>query len=108
VQLAIRGNTAYFSNDVALLTSVLSTKGQPSAHPVIYAAGFSHSRERQNFYKLSALIDQSARAVDKQPQFFSQNIASFSRSFAKLDSEEVIVHQTKDKIQQTVTYRWMP
>lgn len=108
VQLAIRGKTAYFSNDVALLTAVLSAKSQPSAQPVIYAAGFNHSRERQNFYKLSALIDQNARAVDKQPQFFSQNIASFSRSFAKLDSEEVTVHQTKDKIQQTVTYRWMP
>lgn len=108
VQLAIRGKIAYFSNDVTLLGSVLSAKSQPSAQPAIYAAGFSHSRERQNFYKLSALIDQSARAVDKQPQFFSQNIASFSRSFAKLDSEEVIVRQTKDKIQQTVTYRWMP
>jgi hypothetical protein len=108
VQLAIRGKTAYFSNDLTLLASVLSAKGQPLPQPVIYAAGFSHSRERQTFYKLSALIDQSARAVDKQPQFFSQNVASFSRSFAKLDSEEVIVHQTRDKIQQTVTYRWMP
>lgn len=108
VQLAIRGKTAYFSNDVALLVSVLSAKGQQLSQPVIYAAGFSHSRERQNFYKLSALLDQNARAVDKQPQFFSQNVGSFSRSFAKLDSEEVVVHQTKDKIQQTVTYRWMP
>jgi hypothetical protein len=25
-----------------------------------------------------------------------------------LESEEVITRQTKDKIQQTVTYRWMP
>jgi hypothetical protein len=108
VQLAIRGKTAYFSNDVALLTSVLSAKGQPLSQPVIYAAAFRHARERQNFYKLSALLDQNARGVDNSPQFFSQNITSFSRSFSRLESEEVTVHQTKDKIQQTVTYRWMP
>jgi hypothetical protein len=35
-------------------------------------------------------------------------MASFSGAFAKLDSEEMITRQTKDRIQQTVTYRWMP
>ena len=108
VQMAVRGKTVYFSNDVALLSSVLQTKSQPLAQLAIYGAGFNHKRERENFYKFSSLIDQSARASDAEPQFFSQNVASFSRSFAKLDSEEVITHQTKDKIQQTVTYRWMP
>jgi hypothetical protein len=106
-QLAIRGKIAYFSNDAALLSSVLQAKKQPRT-PVIYAAGFSHARERQNFYKFTSLLDQGARATEAGPQFFSQNIAGFSRSFAKLESEEVITRQTKDKIQQTVTYRWIP
>ncbi|HZD93612.1 MAG TPA: hypothetical protein VE133_05115, partial [Candidatus Sulfotelmatobacter sp.] len=74
----------------------------------VYAAGFNHSRERENFYKLTTTLDQSSRATDAEPQFFSQNVSSFSRSFAKVESEEVVTRQTKDKIQQTVTYRWMP
>ncbi len=108
VQMAVRGRVVYFSNDVGLLSSVLQTRNQPLAQAPVYAAGFSHARERENFYKLSSLLDQGARATDAEPQFFSQNMASFSRSFAKLESEEVITHQTKDRIQQTVTYRWMP
>ena len=108
VQMAIRGRTVYFANDADLLVSVLQSKGQLPVQPAIYAAGFSHSRERENFYKLSSLLDQGARASDPQPQFFSRNISSFSQSFATLESEEVITRQIKDKIQQTVTYRWTP
>jgi len=108
VQMAVRGKVVFFSNDVRLLSSVLQSRSQPPAQPPVYAAGFSHARERENFYRLSSLLDQGARATDAEPQFFSQNVASFSRSFAKLESEEVITHQTKDKIQQTVTYRWIP
>jgi hypothetical protein len=106
--MAVRGKIVYFSNDVGLLTSVLQSKGQPPASPSIYAAAFKHARERENFYKLSSLLDQAARASDAAPQFFSQNVASFSRSLGNFDSEEVTTRQTKDKIQQTVTYRWMP
>src|SRR4029077_14166196 len=94
VQMAVRGRVVYFSNDVGLLISVLQTKNQTPAQPPVYAAGFSHARERENFYKLSSLLDQGARATDAEPQFFSQNMASFSRSFAKLESEEVITRQT--------------
>jgi hypothetical protein len=108
VQMAVRGKIVYFSNDVGLLSSVLESKGQPPAQPAIYAAAFKHARERENFYKLSSLLDQAARASDAEPQFFSQNVASFSRSLGSFDSEEVMTRQTKDKIQQTVTYRWMP
>jgi hypothetical protein len=108
VQIAVRGKVVYFANDAALLRSVLQTKKALPAQPAIYAAGFSHSRERQNFYKLTSLLDQNARANDAEPQFFSQNVASFSRSFAKVESEEIITRQTKDKIQQTVIYRWTP
>ena len=108
VQMAIRGKVIYFANDAALLSTVLQTRNQPLSQAVTYAAGFSHSRERENFYKLTALLDQSARGTTTEPQFFSQNIASFSRTWSKLESEEVITRQTKDKIHQTVTYRWIP
>jgi hypothetical protein len=108
VQMAVRGKVLFLANDAALLSTVLQTKNQPLSQPASYSAGFSHSRERQNFYKFSSLVDQRSITKDEEPQFFSQNMASFSRSFAKLDSEEIITRQTKDRIQQTVTYRWMP
>lgn len=106
VQMAVRGKVLYLSNDAVLLNSVLQAKKRTLSQPAGYAAGFSHARERENFYKFSSLVDQQS-AREAEPQFFSQNMASFSRAFAKLDSEEIVTRQTKDKIQQTVTYRWM-
>jgi hypothetical protein len=107
VQMAVRGKILYFANDAGLLGSVLQAKSQPLSQPASYAAGFSHSRERQNFYKFSGLVDQQSAAQEAEPQFFSRNMASFSRAFAKLDAEQIVTRQTKDRIQQTVTYRWM-
>jgi hypothetical protein len=108
LQIALRGKILYFANDAGLLSSVLQARNQPLSQPVNYAAGFSHSRERENFYKFTRLMDQQSVAKEGEPQFFSQNMASLSRAFNKLDSEEIVTRQTKDRIQQTVTYRWMP
>jgi hypothetical protein len=111
LQLAQRGKLLYFANDATMLSAVLAAKGPAPAQPVSYAAGFSHSRERPNFYKFSSLVDrgsasQAGEHSEREPQFFSENIASFSRTFSRIDSEEVVMRQTHDKIQQTVTYRW--
>ncbi len=111
LQLARRGKLLYFANDAAMLSAVLQANGPAPAQPVSYAAGFSHSRERPNFYEFSALVDSASVSVaagssEREPQFFSGNIAGFSRSFAKIDSEEMVTRQTRDKIQQTVKYRW--
>jgi hypothetical protein len=108
VQIAVRGKILYLSNDAGLLSAVLQARNQPLSQPVSYAAAFSHSRERQNFYKFTSLIDQQSAAREAEPQFFSRNMADFSRTFNKLESEEIVTRQTKDRIQQTVTYRWTP
>jgi len=104
VQIASRGKLLFVANDAAALSLVLQTKS-PASSPVIYAAGFSHARERQNFYSFTSLVDRGT-ATPNQPQFFSGNMASFSRSFARVESEEVVVRESKGKIQQTVTYHW--
>jgi hypothetical protein len=107
LQIAVRGKVLYVANDADLLRSVLQAKAQTDSKPVSYSAGFNHSGERQNFYKFSSLVDQQSVAQEAEPQFFSRNMTSFSRAFAKIDSEKIITRQTKDKIEQTVTYRWM-
>ncbi len=106
LQVAARGKLLFFANDAGALSVVLQGKSSVVSPPVSYAAGFSHARERQNFYDLTGLVDRGSGSPDNEPQFFSRNIASFSRSFARVESEEVIARQTKDKIQQTVTYHW--
>jgi hypothetical protein len=107
VQVAVRGKLLFVANDTALLAAVLQTKNPAPAQAVSYSAAFSHTRERQSFYEFTGLVDKNAAGDGSEPQFFSRNMASFSRTFAKVDAEEIVTRQTKDKIQQTVTYRWM-
>lgn len=111
VQITVRGKVLYIANNADALTAVLQSKtGAAPSQPVSYAAAFNHSRERQNFYDFSSLADQSSATAGnsgtREPQFFSENIGSFSRTFSRLDSEEIVTRQMKDRIQQTVTYRW--
>jgi len=107
LQVAARGKLLFVANDATLLAAVLQTKNPAPAQAVNYSAAFSHSRERQSFYEFTALVDKNAASDGSEPQFFSRNMASFSRTFAKVDAAEIVTRQTKDKIQQTVTYRWM-
>src|SRR4029077_14324784 len=58
VQMAVRGKLLYLASDAGLRGSILQSKNQTLSQPASYAAGFSHSRERQNFYKFSSLVDQ--------------------------------------------------
>lgn len=106
VMLARRGKVLFFANDALLLSSVLQANNTAPSAPVSYAAAFNHARERQDFYDLTSLIDHGTAAAQQEPQFFSQNIASFSRAFARVGSEEIVIRQSKDKILQTVTYHW--
>ncbi len=114
LQLAQRGKLLYFANDAAMLLTVLQAKGPAPAPPVSYAAGFSHSRERSNFYRFSSVVDLGTAPPppgehsEREPQFFSGNVASLSRTLARIDSEEVVTRRTRDRIQQTVSYRWTP
>jgi hypothetical protein len=105
VLLARRGKVLLLANDATMLKSVLQLSGSTPVSPVSYAAGFNHSGERKNFYQLTALTDKGT-ASGQEPQFFSQNVSSLSRTFGRLESEEVVMRHGKDKIEQTVSYHW--
>jgi hypothetical protein len=91
---------------------VLARISQPvSGEPAIYYAGFDHSRERQNFLRLTALVDQPARTnaagdEGRQPQFFSQNVASLSKTLAGVKSQSIIARRAGRVETQTVRYEW--
>jgi hypothetical protein len=110
VAVAVRGKLLFISNDPKALAATLARVGEPvSAEPAVYAARFDHGRERQNFYRLSALVDQPSRANSgdgSQPQFFSQNIASFSKALSGVQSQSVVTRRKGSVETQTVLYEW--
>jgi hypothetical protein len=40
-----------------------------------------------------------------EPRFFSENLASLSRSLARIESESILVRDRGPLVSQTVTYR---
>jgi len=111
IALAVRGKYLLLSNDPATLAAVLARFSQPiSAESAIYRAGFDHARERQNFYRLTSLIDQPSRASaannQSEPEFFSQNVASLSQTLAAVKSQSIVAKRKAGVESQTVLYEW--
>lgn len=108
--IAVRGQYLFVSNDPETLMAALGRMGQPvSAEPAIYYAGFDHSRERQNFYQLTSLVDRPSRSNNNgegEPEFFSQNVASFSRTLAGVKSQSIVARRDHAVETQTVLYQW--
>jgi hypothetical protein len=114
---AIRGKYLLLSDDPSLLTAMLANINQkpaqkPAQTPATFVAGFNHARERENFARLTALLDRpsgnpvGAMPSQPSPQFFSDNLASFSATFAGVSSQTIVVRDANDKVLQTVTYEW--
>ena len=114
IAIAVRGKCLFVSNDPPTLVAALARISQPSsAEPAIYYAGFDHRRERQNFLRLTTLIDQPSRSnaagnETREPQFFSQNLASLSQTLAAVKSESIVAKRTGGVETQTVRYDWAP
>lgn len=111
LQMAVRNKLLYLSTQREMLQAALQSRTTPGQPPnITYIAGFNHARERDNFYKLSKMIDSTSESTQTwgtpTPKFFSRNIAGLSQTLARLDSEEVAQREENDKVFQTVTYRW--
>jgi hypothetical protein len=80
---------------------------------LVYAAGFRHSAERENVVKMMRLIEmplaqQSGNMPGeggREPFFFSENLASLSRSLESVESESLVVEDRGSLLLQTATYR---
>jgi hypothetical protein len=113
VVAAVRGKYLIVSDDPALISGMLANLSRkPNAQPVVFAAGFSHQLERENFNRFAAVVDRpdakpfGGPGNQRQPQFFSENIASLSQMLAEVSSENIVVRDAGDKVLQTVTYQW--
>jgi len=109
LSVAVRGKYLLISDQAGLLTGMLANANQKATlKPAIYVAGFDHQKEKENFARLTGLLDKPAggSAPGSTPNFFSDNIASLSSAFASLSSEKIVVRDAGNKISQTVTYEW--
>ncbi len=110
---SVHGKYLLVADDSALIEAMLSNFNRKSdLKPAAFFAGFNHGRERANFGRFTGVIDRpnetqsNVPGSERQPQFFSQNIASFSSTLADISSEKVIIRADGGKILQTVTYEW--
>jgi hypothetical protein len=111
--VAVRGKYLLLSDDSSLLSAMLANMNQkPAQKPAMLVAGFHHARERENFARLTGLLDRprsnprGTPASEPYPQFFSDNLASFSATLAGVSSQTVVIRDASDKVLQTVTYEW--
>lgn len=128
--LATAGHTLFMSDDRAALDAVLARTSMPTKiKPAAYVAGFDHAAERENFLRLTTLIDRGVPAEismeerfargmvaptpdgeqappPREPEFFSENIASLSGVLQGVRSQSVVVRHSGNKVRQTVTYMW--
>jgi hypothetical protein len=107
----VRGKYLVLSNDEALIEALLSRFQRPSTpKPLELIAGFNHGHERLNFARLTNLVDRKGGMSDgnaeRQPEFFSGNMASLSSTLADISSEKIEVRSEGNKVRQTVTYEW--
>jgi len=111
--VAIRGKYLLLSDDSSVVSAMLANMNQKSTlKPAMLVAGFNHARERENFARLTEVLDRpranlnGSSASEPFPQFFSDNLASFSAVLAGISSQTVVVRDASDKVLQTVTYEW--
>jgi hypothetical protein len=113
LSVAVRGKYLIVANDTDLIASMLANADRKSeATPAVFVAEFDHQRERENFGRLTSVVDRpevdpsGAGGGQHQPQFLSENIASLSAALAAVSSEKIVVREAGDKVLQTVTYQW--
>ena len=111
--VSVRGNYLIVSDDSAVMESVLANFSKKSDHkPLELYAGFDHEQERGHFATLMGRVDTpdgspvKVNGEERQPQFFSGNVASLSSTFADVTVEHVEVRSDAEKVRQAVTYEW--
>jgi hypothetical protein len=111
--VSVRGKDLVVSDDPALMESVLANLARKSDRkPLEYFAGFNHKQERENFTRFTSLVDRpngpatSGPGSQREPQFFSGNIASLSTTLADVSAERIEIRSDGGKVRQTVIYEW--
>jgi len=111
--IAVRGKYLLVSDAPSLMESMLSNFNRKSDRKAAeLLAGFNHQHEHSNFIRFANLVDRPNIGVaygqnsEKQPQFFSGNMASLSSTLSAISAERIEVRSDGGKVRQTVIYEW--
>ncbi len=111
---SVRGKYLLVSDDPTLVESMVANFSRKSDHePAAFLAGFNHQRERTHFKRLTSLIDRAggsasnSKGAERQPQFFSGNMASLSATLGEVSAARIEVRSDGNRVRQTVTYEWL-
>jgi hypothetical protein len=112
LSISVHGKYLLVADDPALLEKMISKFDSKSAsQPAALIAGFDHARESENFKQFSSILDRNAPGdgypnATREPQFFSENVASLSHMFSGVSSQKILERTDGNKVLQTVTYDW--
>jgi hypothetical protein len=110
--LAVQGKWLVIANNSADVVAVLGKVNSPAKDEAeSYVAGFNHAQERPNYLRLVKFVDRkgqdaAAQNPGREPQFFSDNMASLSGMFEAVRAEKIIERDEGKRVLQTVTYEW--
>jgi hypothetical protein len=107
VAVTERGRLLFVASDPALLAAVLDATAKPAmALEGAFAAGFRHTLERGRFVSVMRFVDNAvAGSENREPLFFSENLASLSDALSRVDSASIVVRDRGATVSQTMTYR---
>ena len=110
--VSIDGRWLIVGDSVDLVNAIAARKNRPAAAGAAYAAGWRHAQELPNFERLTRMIDfpQAPPGGDqnREPMFFSENIASLGRALQRVQSAEIVLHDAGSMVRETVVYRVAP
>jgi hypothetical protein len=110
LMLYAKGNLLIIADSPQQLLAASATKKSPGGTPTSYTAGVNLTRERANFKRSMELMDgvnrQGSSLSSREPEFFSENINSLSQTLAGVESQTIAVRTDKNRVLQTVTYKW--
>ena len=115
---AIDGRYCMIGDDAEMLNAMMQKAGaakSSSGQSLVMLSGFNHQAERENFARATHLMDgaganagadANGEGSGDAPQFFSRNVASLSRTFVAMRSEQVSAYWKSGALHQTVRYEW--
>jgi hypothetical protein len=114
VAMAIDGRWLIIGTSPELAAAVFTRRNRTAAEGAVYAAGWRHSRELPGFERMFRLIDfpqipaAAGPEQERQPMFFSENVASLGRALGRVQSASIAVHDAGTMLRENVVYRIAP
>jgi hypothetical protein len=105
-----KGNLLIIAESPHQLLPYAMPRKAPATVSNSYSAGVNLARERTNYRRMMTVMDrpnrQGSSLSSREPEFFSENIGSLSDSLAAVQSQAIAVRTEKNRVFQTVTYKW--